>query len=110
MLRPFESAISCSRCSRARATITARAGQAWAVGFYAGEKTNHFQHRTLVEHVDGTKFVRASSPMPGLRAALRAVGGRSRNGLWATGLFSEPGFDMYDGGYILPTTLTLRHS
>ena len=85
----------------------------WAVGMYENEQTNIHQHRTLIEHWNGTSWSIVSSPSPGhsseLNAAAIARGFSplSRPRAFAAGLFSNYDINIYDGTYTLPQTLVM---
>jgi hypothetical protein len=79
----------------------------YAVGWYASESTNHFQHRTMVQHWDGTSWTVQASPSPGASADLDGVAALASGGVWTAGEYSDYGYDIYERAYILPKTLVL---
>jgi hypothetical protein len=79
----------------------------YAAGWYASEATDHFQHRTMVQHWDGTSWTVTSSPSPGVSADLEGVAALAGGEVWTSGLYSDYGYDIYDRYYILPKTLVL---
>ena len=86
----------------------------WAVGMYQNEQTAIHQHRTLIEHWNGTSWSIASSPSPGHSSELNAAAVASnqlttlsRPHVFAAGLFSLYDINIYDGTYTLPQTLVM---
>jgi hypothetical protein len=79
----------------------------YAVGWYASEATDHFQHRTMIQHWDGTSWTVTTSPSPGESADLNGVATLPSGSVWTSGLYSTYGYDIYDRYYILPKTLVL---
>jgi photosystem II stability/assembly factor-like uncharacterized protein len=86
----------------------------WAVGMYQNEQTQIHQHRTLIEHWNGTAWSIVSSPSPGHASELNAAAVASnrlspfsRPRVFAAGLFSLYDINIYDGTYTLPQTLVM---
>jgi hypothetical protein len=86
----------------------------WAVGMYQNEQTSIHQHRTLIEHWDGTSWSIVSSPQPGHSSELNAVTvPAKRTGfalgprVFASGLFSYYDINIYDETYTDPRTLVM---
>ena len=86
----------------------------WAVGMYQNEQTAIHQHRTLIEHWDGTGWSIVSSPSPGHSSELNAAAAPTRQPsalslprVFAAGLFSNYDINIYDGTYTLPQTLVM---
>jgi hypothetical protein len=80
----------------------------YAVGWYASEFTNHFQHRTMVQRWNGNAWTVTSSASPGKSADLEGVSALATGGVWAAGLYSIYGYDIYSRSYIVPSTLMLK--
>jgi hypothetical protein len=86
----------------------------WAVGMYQNEQTSIHQHRTLIEHWDGTSWSIVSSPSPGHSSELNAAAVPTRQTgpvtgarVFASGLFSNYDINIYDGTYTDPRTLVM---
>jgi hypothetical protein len=86
----------------------------WAVGMYQNEQTQIHQHRTLVEHWNGSSWSLIAAPSPGHSAELNAVVAPARGisplaspRAFAAGLFSNYDINIYDGTYTLPQTLVM---
>jgi hypothetical protein len=97
-----------------RGVAAAAPNDIWAVGMYQNEQTNIHQHRTLIEHWNGTSWNIVSSPSPGHSSELNAAtvptrrpGAVSRPLVFAAGLFSNYDINIYDGTYTLPQTLVM---
>jgi hypothetical protein len=57
---------------------------AWAVGWYDDSAGIH---KTLIEHYNGTKWSRVTSPNPGALPTLTGVSNNSPSDIWAVGYF-----------------------
>jgi hypothetical protein len=86
----------------------------WAVGMYQNEHTSIHQHRTLIEHWNGTSWNIVSSPSPGHSSELNAAAVATRRAgplstprVFAAGLYSNYDINIYDGTYTLPQTLVM---
>jgi hypothetical protein len=98
-----------------RSIAAAGPNDIWAVGMYQNEQTAIHQHRTLIEHWDGTGWSIVSSPSPGHSSELNAVAAPlkrpslvSSPRVFAGGLFSNYDINIYDGTYTLPQTLVMH--
>jgi hypothetical protein len=97
-----------------RGVAAAGPNDIWAVGMYQNEQTAIHQHRTLVEHWNGSSWSIVAAPSPGHSAELNAVVAPSpgispaaRPRAFAAGLFSNYDINIYDGTYTLPQTLIM---
>jgi hypothetical protein len=97
-----------------RGVAAAGPSDVWAVGMYQNEQTQIHQHRTLIEHWNGSSWSIVSSPSPGHSSELNAaavpaagIAPGSRRTVIAAGLFSLYDINIYDGTYTLPQTLVM---
>jgi len=83
------------------------ANDIYASGNYQGQNTNLHQHRTLIEHWDGSAWSVVQTPTPGESADLGGIAAAATGEMWAVGLYSDYPVNIYDGTYTVPKTLVL---
>lgn len=93
-----------------RSLAAVSASDIWAAGMFQNVDTNVHQHRTLLEHWDGSSWTLVSAPSPGASAELNGIGALPTGQVWAAGLYSDHPINIYDGTYQLPQNLVLGAS
>ena len=91
-----------------QSVVAKSANDIWAVGMFQNENTDYHQHRSLIQHWDGTSWSLVGSPSPGKSSELNGITASSDGALWAVGLFSDNPINIYDGTYTAPKTLVLK--
>jgi hypothetical protein len=81
--------------------------EAYAVGEWQGEQTNHHQPATLAERWNGTSWRLATTQTPGSAATLWGVD-TVGSIAFAVGRSSDPGYSIYDHYWQIPDTLIER--